>query len=124
MQTSTWEWIISLVAALLVIGATGYVAYRALTEQTTAPEIVFEVERVHSGSSGYLVEFWAYNRGGRTAKGLTVEATLRSDTGVVATRSATFTFVPGESRRKGGLFFPVDPRLFDLEMYPVGYDAP
>ncbi len=124
VETSVWEWIIAVVAALLVAGATGYVFYRAVTEPATPPEIVFEIEHVRANANGYLVEFWAHNRGGRTAKDLTVEGQLRSDTGVVATRSATFAFVPGESRRKGGLFFPVDPRLFELELYPVGFDVP
>jgi uncharacterized protein (TIGR02588 family) len=42
----------------------------------------------------------------------------------MATRSTGITFVRGGSRRKAGLFFPLDPRLYELKLYPVGYDVP
>lgn len=122
--TSRWEWIVTVISTLLVVGAVGYVLYRAVSEPTTPPEIVVTIEDIHPRANGYLVEFWAYNRGGRTAKDLAIEGRLVSDTGVVATRSTSLTFVPGESKRRGGLFFPVDPRRYRIEMYPVGYDVP
>lgn len=124
VRTSFWEWVISAVSAVLVLGTVGYVFYKAAAEPTTLPQIVIEVVEIEPGAGGYVVTFWAYNRGGLTAKDLGLEGQLVSDTGVVATRSTAITFLPGESRRKAGLFFPVDPRLYRLEVYPVGYDVP
>ena len=122
--TSLWEWVISGISALLVLGTVGYVFYKAVAEPTTLPQVVIEQEKIQPGVGGYVVTFWAHNRGGLTAKDLGIEGRLVSDTGVIATRSTGITFLPGESRRKAGLFFPVDPRLYKLEIYPVGYDVP
>ena len=58
------------------------------------------------------------------SKGLKIKGQFLSGTEVVATRSTGVTFLPGESRRKAGLFFPVDPRLYELELYPVGLRRP
>ena len=124
VRTSFWEWVISAVSAVLVLGTVGYVFYKAAAEPTTLPQVVIEVVEIEPGAGGYVVTFWAHNRGGLTAKDLGLEGQLVSDTGVVATRSTGITFLPGQSRRKAGLFFPVDPRLYRLEIYPVGYDVP
>lgn len=122
--TSVWEWIIAAVSTLLVFGAIGFIFYRAVTEDPVTPRISVQVDTIVQTESGYAVEFWARNHGDATAKGLSVEGQLVGDTGVLFTRSTTLDFVPGESRRRGGLFFPVDPRRYELRLYPVGYDRP
>jgi uncharacterized protein (TIGR02588 family) len=124
IHTSVWEWVTSGVSVLVVLLAIGYVFYKAAAEESTPPQVVIELEEIYPGRGGYVVTFWAHNVGGQTAKDLAIEAELVSDTGVVATRSTGVTFLPGESRRKAGIFFPIDPRLYELEIYPVGYDVP
>jgi uncharacterized protein (TIGR02588 family) len=123
-HSSPWEWVVSGVSALLVLLTIGYVFYKAAAEPSTPPQVVIELEEIYPGAGGYVVILWAHNVGGQTAKDLAIEGQLVSDTGVVATRSAGITFLPGESRRKAGLFFPVDPERYELELHPVGYDVP
>ena len=71
-----------------------------------------------------MVEFWAYNYGETTAKDLAIEGQILSGGEEAVVRGTSITFVPDGSRRKGGLFFPIDPREHDLRLYPVGYDHP
>lgn len=123
-HVTVWEWVVALISAAIVIASIGYVTYRAITNDRSPPDIVIDVERVVPTRSGYVVEVWVYNFGGITAKDLTVEAQLLSGGKEVMVRSVGFTFVPDGSRRKGGMFFPVDPRRHELRMYPVGYDYP
>jgi uncharacterized protein (TIGR02588 family) len=120
---SPWEWGIT-ISALLVAAAIGFVAHQAVAGRPLPPKITVEVREIVESESGYVLEFLAHNRGGTTAKSLTIEGQLLGDTGVVATRSATIRYVPEGSTREGGLFFPVDPREYRIRLYPVGYDRP
>lgn len=123
-ETSVWEWAVSGLSVLLVVSAIGYVFWKAATEARTPPQVVIEVEDVYAGTGGYVVTFWARNVGATTAKDLSIEAELRDGSNVIATRSTAIGFVPAESRRRAGVFFPVDPRRYTLDVHPVGFDLP
>ena len=123
-EVTKWEWLIAVVSAIVVIASVGYVFYRAVTNDNAPPDIDFTIERIVPTRSGYVLEFWVYNYGGITAKDLTVEAELTATGEEPVVRSTAFLFVPDGSRRRGGVFFPVDPRRYDLRLYPVGYDYP
>jgi uncharacterized protein (TIGR02588 family) len=121
---STLEWIVAAVSTLVVLGAIGLLLREAFGEPDTPPEIQIAVEEIVQTSSGYVVEFWAENRGSTTAASLAIEGELLQDTVSVETSSVTIDYVPGEARRKAGLFFSSDPRRYTLDIKAKGYDEP
>lgn len=127
-DTSMLEWALAAVSALLVLGAIGVLLHEALGEPSTPPLVVVTVEAVRpvgeTSGAGYLVEFRAENRGQTTAARVHVEGTLRRGAETVETASTTLDYVPAEARRQGGLYFTEDPRAYELEVRPTGYDLP
>ena len=52
VRTSFWEWVVSAVSAVLVLGTVGYVFYKAAAEPTTLPQVVSEVVEIQPGAGG------------------------------------------------------------------------
>lgn len=121
---SPLEWALAAASALLVLGVVGFLLYEALAEPLTPPEVAVAVEAIRPLQSGYLVEFRAENRGQTTAAGLHIEGTLKRGSATVETASTTLDYVPAEAGRRGGLYFTVDPRAYELSVRPTGYGRP
>lgn len=122
--TSTVEWVIAGVGAVVVLAAAAIMLYEAATTTSTPPEVELVVDSITGYEHGWVVEFRARNHGSETAADLIVEGELSADTGTVEKSSMTFRYVPGESTRHGGLVFTHDPARFDLELRATGYDRP
>ncbi len=124
-KPSVWEWVTAAAGALLVLGAIGFMGYEAVTSrQDEIPRISVSLDTIAPYGAGYLVGIIAANQGGETAASVLIEGELRSDTGAVEKSETTIDYVPAHSRRKGGLLFTKDPRRFQLELRPLGYDRP
>lgn len=123
-DTSPLEWVLAAFSALLILGAIGHFLYEALAEPATPPEVRVTVEAIRRVGDGYLVEFRAENRGHATAARVNVEGTLERGMETVETASATIDYVPASGSRRGGLYFTEDPRAYELEVRPTGYDRP
>ncbi len=122
--TSRLEWAVAAACALLVLGSIGYLLYDALSGSSTPPEVWVTVEAVRPSGPGYLVEFEAENLGHKTADGLGIEGTLKRGATTVETRSTTLDHLPGDSKRRGGLYFTEDPRAYTLDLVATGYGRP
>jgi uncharacterized protein (TIGR02588 family) len=123
-HTSTWEWIIAALGALVVLSAVTIMLYEAFSSPPTPPKIEVVVDSIVDTEYGRVVEFRVRNHGQQTAAGLVVEGELRSDTGTIETAQVTIDYVPAQSSRRGGLLFTHDPRRYALEVKGKGYDRP
>ncbi len=123
-ETSTTEWIVAGVSALVVLAALGLLLHDALDGPTTPALIDIRTDSIHRAAYGYLVTFTARNRGGETAADVIVEGELSDDAGSVQTSQTTLDYVPAEGERSGGLFFTEDPGAYRLTLRALGFGVP
>jgi uncharacterized protein (TIGR02588 family) len=124
-KPSSWELVAAAIGAAIVVATLGFMVYEAMTAPPNAvPQIVVRVDSIVPYPSGYVVEIRAINAGDATAAAVQVHGELRSDTGVVDQSESTVDFVPARSWRPGGLVFKNDPRRYQVEVRPVGFDRP
>jgi uncharacterized protein (TIGR02588 family) len=123
-QPSVWEWIVAFIGLVLVAGAIGFMLYKAIWVKDSSPDVEVQIESVEQVNNGYLVKFRALNRGGTTAAGLIIEAELKRGAEEIETSQTAIDFLPSNSIRQGGFFFTNDPRQYDLQTRPVGYQQP
>lgn len=123
-HTPVWEWIIAAIGLMLVVVALGTMFYRAMTEESTPPNLVCSVISIEPIGNGYLVRFTVANTGNQTAAGLNVEGVLKNGGEDAETSTATLTYAPANSVRHGGLFFSKNPNEFDLQIRALGYEKP
>lgn len=121
---SHWEWIAAIVSLLLVLAAIGYLLREGMRAPESPPEVLLRVDTVIEQRRGFLVEYEARNLGRETAAAVRVEGTLGPDAAVVERSESTLDFLPGESSRRGGLFFTRDPRQHGLRIRATGYELP
>ena len=123
-QPSVWEWAVAFIGLVLVVGAIGFMLYKAIWVKDSSPEVEVQIESVEQVNNGYLVKFRALNRGGTTAAGLIIEAELKRGAEKIETNQTTIDFLPSNSFRNGGFFFTNDPQQNDLQIRAVGYQQP
>jgi len=119
--TPVWEWIIAAVGLILVVVAIGTTVYRAMTEESTPPKLEVVIDSISPNGDGYLVRFTVKNTGNQTAAAVAVEGKLKDES---ETGTATLTYVPSNSERRGGIFFTKNPQQFDLQIRVTGYEEP
>ncbi len=119
------EWGAAAIGLLLTLGILGYIGWQAVTGPSYAPPaIAVAPGRVSAYESGYVVEVVARNLSPSTAAGVEIEGKLMDGGREVAASTTTFSYVPGHSERRGGLFFSEDPRRHRLEVRALGYSRP
>lgn len=119
--TPALEWIASGIGLALTLGILGTIGWEAVKgEENKLPAIAISVERIVATEAGYAVEVTARNLSPATASHVEIEGQLAGG----ATSSMTLDYLPGESERKGGLFFKEDPRTRQLEVRALGYEEP
>lgn len=121
---SRWEGIAAAVSTVLVLAVVSYLLYDAVARPQTPPAVTVQADTVLKAGGQWLVEFSARNQGHATAAGVTVEGALLEGGRAVETSAVVLDYVPGESVRRGGLFFRADPRAYRLELRAHGYQQP
>jgi uncharacterized protein (TIGR02588 family) len=119
-----WEWIVAAIGFMLVAGVIGFLLYEALAGNRLPPDLKLSVDSVVQTRNGYLVKITAVNQGGTTAEGVDIEGELRRGTEPVERSQTTIDYLPPRSEKRAGLFFTRDPRQFDLQVRPFGYEEP
>jgi uncharacterized protein (TIGR02588 family) len=112
------------VGLVLLAGFIGFLVREALVAGEAPGPVAVVATRVRPLGAGFLVEFEARNGGDATYAELEVEGRLRSPGGAEERASATLDYLPGRSRREGGLFFRADPSRGDLVLAPKGFRRP
>lgn len=123
-KPSVWEWVTAFVGLALVLGAVGFMFYKAVWGENSPPDVIVQVEAVEQLNNGHLVKFRAVNQGGSTAEGVVIEAELKRGGEKLETSQMTIDFLPVNSVRQGGFFFTNNPQQYDLQVRPLGYQQP
>lgn len=119
------EWVASGIGLLLLLGLLAVIGREALSrEAEQLPAIDVAIRRILPAGSGFVVEIEAVNRSGGTAAAVEIEGVLKSGGTSLETSNATLDYVPGHSRRRGGLFFREDPRRHEIEVRALGFQIP
>jgi uncharacterized protein (TIGR02588 family) len=119
-----YEWVVAALGLFVVLCTLGLLTYEVIAGDTSPPDPLIRVTGVHKVRGGYLAQVEAFNRGGDTAAGLTVEGTLKQNSQDIETSEVTLDYLPGQSLREAGLFFSEDPRRYRLELRALGYQEP
>jgi uncharacterized protein (TIGR02588 family) len=122
---SSWEWAIASVGAVAILSLIAFFIFQGMVEEKAPADVVIQQQPVVQVQGGYLVPIQMRNLGGNTAEGLEVEGTLKGRAGTtIETSETTIEYLPPYSKKEGGLFFTKDPRQYNLELRPKGYEVP
>src|SRR5687768_10970034 len=113
-RTPLLEWVAAGIGLVLILGAVGFLLWEGLNPQAGPPVLVASAERITRTPGGYVVDVTVENRSRTTAAGVDVEGVVHPAGQEPETASITFDYLPGRSRRTGGLVFQADPRLNPL----------
>ena len=123
-DTSIPEWVVASVGLILVAGAVGFLLYRAVTQNSSPPDVRVQMESVVPLHGGYLVKIKVINDGDVTAEGVVVEGELKKGEGQVELSHTEINYAPARAEKQGGLFFSHDPRRGELRLRVLGYEEP
>lgn len=118
------EWLKAAIGLILVVGALGFIIYKAVTNGHEPPIIKVSYGAVEKNEAGYLVKLEVENSGDETAADVVIEGKLTKDIEEIETSAVTFDYAPSHSKRSGGLYFKNNPNEFDFEISPKGYQKP
>ena len=105
------EWVASAIGLILVVTTIGFLAYVALTQEQSPPDLRVEVVSTQAMRNGYLVLFEVTNQGHQTAAEVQIRGEHRASG-------------EPESRRRGGLTFATEPDPASLKVRALGYREP
>jgi uncharacterized protein (TIGR02588 family) len=118
------EWIVSSTGTILFMFTLGFVLYNAVFGNGTPANINLRTLSVQQNGTDYLITIEAFNKGDASVEGLEVEVTLLDNGNEVEKGVTTFDYVPGNSKRKGGIFFRNNPKEYKIELRPLGFEEP
>lgn len=122
--TSKWEWVTGAVGLLLVLGTVGFIAYSALGNEPSLPDVTVEHIATERMAGGYVVRFRARNSGSATAASLSISGELSNGTTAVETSAIVLDYLAADAERLGGLMFRNDPAGYELRLEARGYVDP
>lgn len=122
--TSVTEWIVAGVSCLALLAVLGYLILDGLSGRNGAADIIVLPTKVTAMNDGYVVEFAANNRAGKSVAAVEIKGELRDGEEVVEESSVTIDYIPQMSDRKGALIFRSDPETYELRISASGYSEP
>lgn len=119
------EWASAALGLLILAVMVGLLMMEALhSSERTPPVMLVQPTGFAAHTGHYIVEIEVANRSRSTGAAVQVEGSLNQGGQPAETSTATFDYVPGLSKRRGGLVFSKDPRQFELELRVTGYERP
>jgi len=118
------EWIVAFAGFALVLATLIFLFYKAMTNNSGVPDVTAQIISVNQTGNGYLVRIKAVNFGGASAAHVKVTGRLKNGDEEKESSEINFDYIPARSEREGGLFFKLDPRMFDLQLKAEGYEEP
>ena len=113
---------LGLLLTVALFAMLGWQVWREPSEQL--PLVRVDVLEIREAAGLYIVAVEARNSSPATAANVTVSGRLLREGQPVEESTFTIDYVPGDSSRRGGLFFTIDPRTLDLEIRALGYADP
>ena len=124
-RTPLLEWIAGGLGAVLTLAMIGFLGWEAYQSPADAPPAVeVSLRDIVPAGEGFVAEIAAVNLSSETAAAVDVEGVLSRDGREVERSQVTLDYVPGDSERRGGLFFAEDPSAYELELRALGYAVP
>lgn len=117
--TSIAEWIVAGVSCLALLAVLGYLIRDGLSGRNGAADIIVLPTEVTAMNDGYVVEFAANNRAGKSVAAVEIKGELRDGEEVVEESGVTIDYIPQKSERKGALIFRSDPEGYELRILRV-----
>ncbi len=118
------EFVIGVLGIMLVAAFVGLLVFEAVAENEPLPRLQVSVRDVDDSAADYRVEVTVENSGDETAAGVLVTGTLTQNDKTIEEASATVSFVPAGSTRQAMLLFDRDPREYELDVRPLGFELP
>lgn len=124
-RTSPGEWALGVLGGLVAVALLVFLGHQALVRDDP-PQLDVVVTEVRQTSGGeFVATLRVENSGGATAEAVEVTGEVRRAGGIVASSSATVSYVPADSHRTASLVFDVDPTApgADLQAGVRGYTS-
>lgn len=119
------EWVSAAIGLAITAGMFGFLALEAVSDGEGVPPVLeAEPAALFFANGRYIVEVDVENLSSQTASAVNVEGALMAGNEPVETSNATLAYVPGDSKRRAGLFFARDPRELRLRLRVTGYERP
>jgi uncharacterized protein (TIGR02588 family) len=122
--TDTVEWIIAVLGIAILATALGFILYRAVSGEDKQASLSVSIESVDRSEQGFRVDFIVSNSGSQTAAAVQIEGELSKAGQSVEKSSATLTYSPASSTRRGALFFTHDPNSHEMRIRATGFEKP
>ena len=122
--TNALEWVIAALGMTLLSAALGFIAYRAVVGETKPASLSVTPELVERSEQGFRVDFVVRNSGSETAAAVLIEGELVRGGQRVEKSTATLTYAPANSTRRGALYFTQDPGLYEMKIRAAGFEKP
>jgi uncharacterized protein (TIGR02588 family) len=122
--TSTTEWIVAGISCLALLAVLVYLVIDGVSGRNGTAQLVVLPVEVSATEGGYVVEFSASNRAGKSVAAAEIKGELRDGDEVIEESSATLDYVPQNSERSGALIFRSNPEAYDLRLFAGGYIEP
>lgn len=119
------EWVSAGIGLTLTLAMLGFLGWKAIeAPDKVPPAITIDTGAITRVGGGYVVEIIARNESASTAAGVEVEGRITRAGRGLATSTLTFDYVPGQSSRRGGMFFEQDPGAGVFQARALGYVDP
>ncbi|WP_419696520.1 TIGR02588 family protein [Mesorhizobium muleiense] len=112
------------ISSAVLLAVLSYLVVDGVSTRDGTARIIVQPLGVAVTEGGYVVEFAAANRAGKSVAAVEIKGELRNGDEVVEDSSATLDYVPQNSQRKGALIFRRDPKAYDLRLFAIGYSEP
>ncbi len=118
------EWIIAALGMVLLFSALGFILYRAVMSESRPASLSVSVESIERSDQGFRVDFTVSNSGSQTAAAVMIEGELTEAGRTVEKSNASLGYAPGNSIRRGSIYFANDPNLHEIKVRAVGFEKP
>jgi uncharacterized protein (TIGR02588 family) len=118
------EWIVSITGTLIFFFTLSFVLYNAVTNSHSPADINIRVLSFQPNGNDFLLNIEVENKGDASVEGLEIAAILQDNESEIERGVTTFDYVPGRSKRKGGIFFKKNPGDYQIQLRPLGFEEP
>ena len=123
-RTPVLAWLASALGLVLVAAMVGFLGWQSATRSEATPTIAARATAVGGSAGSHLVEVTVDNTGPIALARVHVEVALVDEAHVRETGMLAFDYIPGYSRRRGGVFFQLDPAGHRIRIGQITYVRP
>jgi uncharacterized protein (TIGR02588 family) len=123
-DTPMLEWLVGSIGVGLLVACVCFLIYEGVSTSEQPGAVTASVKEIIKTDAAHLVTFDLQNTGTQTLSNVHVTARLAADGREIERAQTVIDYLPGRSHQEGGFYFEHDPRAFELEIRPEGYQTP